>query len=58
MSRRNLREVIEIFLEETTEMGTLDELLSEAGYCREGSQQEPARHLVAIAPVEVSLQIA
>ncbi len=57
-ARRNLREVIEIFLEETAEMGTLREVLAEAGYALDGTVQEPARHLVAIAPLQVSLQVA
>jgi predicted RNase H-like HicB family nuclease len=57
-ARRNLHEVIEIFLEETAEMGTLEELLAEAGYGADDEAQEPARHLVAVAPLEVSLQTA
>jgi predicted RNase H-like HicB family nuclease len=57
-ARRNLREVIEIFLEETAEMGTLQDLLSEAGYSLDDTDQEPARHLVAVAPLQVFLQVA
>jgi predicted RNase H-like HicB family nuclease len=57
-ARHNLREAIEIFLEETAEMGTLQELLAEAGYSLDEVAQERARHLVAIAPLEVSLQVA
>ena len=57
-ARRNLQEVIEIFIEETAEMGTLEELLIEAGYDLNGAGQEPARYLVAIAPLQVSLQVA
>ncbi len=57
-ARRNLREVIEIFLEETAEMGALEEVLAEAGYAIGETIQEPARHLVAIAPLQVSLQVA
>ena len=57
-ARHNLREVIEIFLEETAEMGTLQEALDEAGYSSDGTTQETARHLVAIAPLQVSLQVA
>ena len=35
-ARRNLLEVVEIQLEEMTELGTLDEYLSECGYVHEG----------------------
>lgn len=56
-ARNNLRETIEIFLEETAGMGTCQELLAEAGYDLEEATQEPARHLVAIAPLQVSLQV-
>ena len=31
-ARNNLREVLEIFIEETSELGTLNDLLEEAGY--------------------------
>jgi len=31
-ARKNLREAIEIFIEETKKLGTLDDLLEEAGY--------------------------
>lgn len=57
-ARRNLREVIEIFIEETAQMGTLQELLAEAGYSLDETVQEPARHLVAIAPLQIPLQVA
>jgi len=57
-ARRNLHEVIEIFLEETAEMGTLEESLAEAGYSLNETVQEPLRHLVAISPLQVSLQVA
>ena len=56
-ARRNLHEVIEIFLEETAEMETLQELLSEAGYSLDDAEQVPTRHLVAVAPLQVSLQV-
>jgi len=35
--RHNLHEVIKIFLQETADMGTLGELLAEAGYSRDGA---------------------
>jgi predicted RNase H-like HicB family nuclease len=54
-ARKNLREVIEIHLEETAAMGTLDELLAEAGYASAESCRESERRFVALAPVEVSL---
>ncbi len=57
-ARHNLREVIEIFLEETAKMGTLRELLAEAGYSLDEVAQEPVRHLVALAPLQVSIQVA
>lgn len=31
-ARKNLKEALEIFVEETSKLGTLDELLEEAGY--------------------------
>ena len=31
-ARKNLKEALEIFIEETSKLGTLDELLEEAGY--------------------------
>jgi len=31
-ARKNLKEVLEIFIEETSELGTLNDLLEEAGY--------------------------
>ena len=35
--RHNLHEVIKIFLQETADMGTLGELLAEAGYSHDGA---------------------
>ena len=35
--RHNLHEVIKIFLQETADMGTLKELLAEAGYSHDGA---------------------
>ena len=40
-ARRNLLEVVEIQLEEMTELGTLDEYLSECGYVHEGGAIVP-----------------
>jgi predicted RNase H-like HicB family nuclease len=31
-ARKNLKEALEIFVEETSKLGTLDEVLEEAGY--------------------------
>ena len=31
-ARKNLREALEIFIDETSKMGTLEEILEEAGY--------------------------
>ena len=36
-ARHNLHEVIEIFLQETADMGTLEGLLAEAGYSHDGA---------------------
>jgi len=57
-ARHNLQEVIEVFLEETAEMGTLQDLLAEAGYDSDDPTQESARHLVAVTPLQVTFQVA
>ncbi len=35
-ARRNIQQAVAAFLETTAEMGTLEEILGEAGYVREG----------------------
>jgi len=35
-ARKNIREAVQAFLEISAEMGTLDEILEEGGYVREG----------------------
>lgn len=57
-AQHNLREVIEVFFEETAKMGTLQDLLAEAGFNLEETAEEPIRHLVAITPLQVPLQVA
>jgi len=37
-ARKNIREAVQAFLEASARMGTLDEILDEAGYAREGER--------------------
>lgn len=39
-ARKNLHEAVEIFLEETAKMGTLNEILEESGFIREKNNQK------------------
>ena len=40
-ARRNVREAIELFLETCDDMGTLDEVLEESGFVRDGENWIP-----------------
>lgn len=40
-AQQNIRDAVQGFLETSVEMGTLDEILKEAGYTRSGSTWEP-----------------
>ena len=55
-ARRNLLEVVEIQLEEMTELGTLDEYLSECGYVHEGGAIVP--HIEMVGFEKQSVQVA
>ena len=37
---KNLKEAVRLFLEEAAKMGTLDQILEEAGYCKRNSKLE------------------
>jgi len=45
-AKKNLLEVIKIQFEEMTEMGTLDEYLSECGFIMEGDRIIPQREIM------------
>ena len=54
-AKKNLKEVILINLEEAQKMGTLDNLLQEAGFDKTQSTLELRKELVGFTPIEVAL---
>lgn len=55
-ARRNLQEVIQINLEETKRMGTLDRFLAEAGlYQEQGDILSARKELVGFRPIEIAM---
>ncbi len=57
-ARKNLLEAIDIFIEETSEMGTLHELLEEAGFESSAGVIRTPRNLVRWDNLEVALKAA
>ncbi len=49
----NLKEAVRLFLEEAEKMGTLDQILDEAGYSRQA--RAPRRSLISVQTVTVPL---
>jgi len=55
-AKKNLLEVVEIFIEETSKLGTLRELLEEAGYNLDGSDVlQQAREPVSFEQMELQM---
>lgn len=56
-ARKNLKEALEIFVEETSKLGTLDELLEEAGYDLSSQDQILVRRkeLIEFETIELPL---
>jgi predicted RNase H-like HicB family nuclease len=54
-AKRNLREVIQINLEEARKMGTLDQLLEEAGLDETQGMLASRKELVGFTPIEVAI---
>lgn len=52
-ARSNLKEVILIHLAETAQMGTLDKLLQDAGFCQVEETLCVKKELVGFTPIEV-----
>lgn len=40
-AKKNLHQAIQLFIEETRETGSLEDILAEAGYVRDGEQWRP-----------------
>ena len=56
-ARKNLREVIAIQLEETEKLGTLDDLLTESGYTREGNVIKTGKKIVCFEEIRIPVSI-
>jgi len=56
-AKKNLQEVISIQLEETEKLGTLDDLLGEAGYVRDGNSIKTGRKIVCFEEIRVPVTI-
>lgn len=54
-ARRNIREAVQAFIETSTEMGTLDQILEESGYERTGDRWR-APEFVALDREKASLR--
>ena len=54
VARRNIRDAVRGFLEASEKMGTLSEILEEAGYQRQGEEWEPPE-FISLESVKVSL---
>ncbi len=55
-ARTNIQDAVRAFLETSTEMGKLDEILGEAGYRREGETWQPPE-FVSLELTEIVYQI-
>ncbi|MCL5670609.1 MAG: type II toxin-antitoxin system HicB family antitoxin [Acidobacteria bacterium] len=53
-ARKNIRDAVEGFIETSADMGTLEEILEEAGYVREGATWQ-APELVSFGRMRVSV---
>lgn len=53
-ARRNLKTAVRLFIEETRRLGTLDEVLREAGYVRQGAEAYVPPQLVALESATVA----
>jgi predicted RNase H-like HicB family nuclease len=56
-ARKNLQEVITIQLEETKKMGTLDDLLSESGYTRDGDVVRTGKKIVCFEELRIPVPV-
>ena len=56
-ARKNLAEVIAIQLEETARKGTLDELLSESGYTREGNIIRTNKKIICFEEIRIPISV-
>jgi len=56
-ARKNLKEALEIFIEETSKLGTLEELLEEAGYDLSSQEETLVRRkeLIEFETIEVPI---
>ncbi len=53
---RNLKEAVRLFLEEAEKMGTLDQILDEAGYGK-GNQKVARRNFISVQHVKLPLPL-
>lgn len=56
-ARRNLTEVIRIQIEETAKLGTLDDLLSENGYTRNGDVITTGRKVICFEEIRIPITV-
>lgn len=56
-ARKNLAEVITIQLEETAKLGTLDDLLSESGYTRDGDVITTGKKIVCFEEIRIPIPV-
>ncbi len=56
-AKRNLREVIKIQLEETAKIGTLRDLLAEAGYVIEDEVLKTEKKIVGFEELSISAEV-
>ena len=54
-AKKNLREVIEIQLEETAKLGTLNDFLAEAGYAVEDEVLKTEKKIVGFESVDIGI---
>ena len=54
-AKKNLREVIEIQLEETAKLGTLNDFLAEAGYVVEGEVLKIEKKIVGFESADIGI---
>jgi len=55
--RKNPAEVIRIQLEETAKPGTLDDLLSESGYTRDGDVMKTGKKIVCFEEIRIPITV-
>jgi len=55
-ARKNLLEAVEIFLEETSKMGTLKEILREAGFVKDNKKKWKAPELITLERTALSFR--